>query len=166
MKIKKSVLDGSDNLEIWNNLVDHYLPDFDETNRLQLDNVSLTFSLLTGLHYEIMNGGIVQFIDNGSGNYFHETLDAARRINFTDLVQILEKAAEKFPNGEVPTDWDYRRQVWDEIGEQHITKGEEYDIVDADWEKFWEDLDKAYYSVEPTLYKLTIDYLKSNATFV
>ncbi len=166
MKIKKVDLDSSDNSKIWNNLVDNYLPDLDETNRLHMDNVSLTFSLLAVMHYQIMNGGIVQFIDNVSGNYFHETLEAAKRIDFTELVNILIKAGEQFPNGIVPSDWNYRRQIWDELGEQHTTKGEEYDTEVEEWTNFWEHLDEIYYANENKLYELTINYLKSNSTVV
>lgn len=164
MKIKKSSFSDPNSLKTWNNLVDNYLPDFDETNRLQMDEASLTFSLLVEMHYQIMNGGIVQFIDNRTGDYFHETLDAARRINFSELVNILVKAAQQFPNGNVPTDFEYRRELWDQMGEEHLTKGDEFDIVDAEWEIFWENLDKTYYANEKKLYLLTINYLKDHAT--
>lgn len=166
MRIKKSSFSDPDNLKTWDHLVDNYSPDFDETNRLKMDEVSLTFSLLVGMHYQIMNGGLVQFIDNSTGNYYHETIEAARKINFSELVNILVKAAQQFPDNKVPKDWEYRRQLWDKMGEQHLTEGDEFDIVDEEWDNFWEDLDKTYYANEKKLYQLTIDYLKHHSTLV
>jgi len=89
MTIKKSVFNNVHDLETWDVLCENYLPDFDERNRLRMDIVPLKFSLLTSMHYQIMNGGIVQFIDNSTGEYFHETLEAAKRIDFFELVQVL-----------------------------------------------------------------------------
>lgn len=164
MRIKKSSLNDTDNLKTWDNLIDSYLPDFDETKLRQMDEVSLTFSLLVGMHYQIMNGGIIQFIENSSGNYYHETIEAAQRINFLELVDILAKAAQQFPNYNVPTDWEYRRQLLDKMIDEHITRGNEFDIIDEKWESFWEDLDKTYSANKNKLYQLTINYLKDNAT--
>jgi hypothetical protein len=153
MKIKRTIFNSTDNSKIWDDLVDYYLPDFDETNRLQMDEISLTFSLLVSMHYQIMNGGIVQFIDNESGNYFHETLDAAKRINFTELINILTTAAGQFPNKQVPKDWGFRRELWDKI-------------ADSTEEDFWETLDKSYFANEVNLYTHAIDYLKSHSTLI
>jgi len=164
MKLTISDLEGSNNLEVWDNLVDNHLPDFDETNLLKLDSVSKTFCLLVQLHYQIMNGGIIQFIDNSTGDFFHETIEAAKNIGFTELEKLLLNAAEKFPNGKIPSNWEVRRQVWDEIGDAYITKEDDELIVDEAWESFWEDLDNEYYSIVETLYLKTIEYLKNKTT--
>lgn len=193
MEIKKSILEMTDNLAVWDNLLDTYLPTLENETFEEMDEVSQTLLLFASMHGQVMNGGIVQFIDNGSGNYFHETLDAARRVNFTELVQILEKAAEQFPNGQIPKDWDERRSLYDELCEKYITyktfdelNSEEKEIVlknrikygdttpldqcsyeeKSSWSNTWEDLDKDYYSLEKTLYQKTKDYLINNAKLI
>jgi len=166
MTIKKSVFNNVHDLETWDVLCENYLPDFDERNRLHMDIVSLTFSLLTSMHYQIMNGGIVQFIDNSTGEYFHETLEAAKRIDFLELVQVLSKVAEQFPAGRIPKNWDDRRQVWDQMGNDHMIERDGYSVEDEAWSKLWESFDHAYYSNEMKLYRLTVKYLKKNASLV
>jgi hypothetical protein len=166
MKIKKELLNGTDYNEILYALVENCYPEYDDENFDQLDEVTQTFVLIVNMDGQVMNGGIVQFIDNGTGNYFHETVDALNRIKSNGLVKVLNKAAEQFPNSQVPTNWDLRRQIWDEIGDKHVTPGSEYDIVDEEWEELWEDLDRSYYENSNVMYKDLIEYLKINALLI
>lgn len=162
MEIKKAVFNNVNTREVWDEVCENYSPDFDETNRTDLDNIALTFSLLSVMHGQIQNGGIIQFIDNGSGNYFHETIEAAEKISDSILVEILTKAASVFPNATVPKDWDERRNVVDAIGDAHTADF----VVDEEWEFFWQELDERYYSNQQLFYKKVVDYLRDHATLI
>ncbi|MFN0031622.1 MAG: DUF4375 domain-containing protein, partial [Flavobacteriales bacterium] len=105
MEIKKSLLELSDSSAVWNKLLDTYLPMLDNTTVEEMDEVTQTLLLFGIMDGQINNGGVIQFIDNGSGNYFHETIEAAKRANIDELAAMLEKVANKFPNGQVPKDW-------------------------------------------------------------
>jgi hypothetical protein len=153
MKIKKSILNEPDPKAAWNKLIDTHLPDFDEKTRDQLDEVSFTFSLLVGLNNQVMNGGFIQFADNWDGAYFHETVEAAKRIKHHELVDMLSKVAEAFPKKQVPKDWEKRRSAIDEINDKGLSDS-------------WDNLDKQYYATDQTLYKLTVVYLKENAVLI
>ena len=153
MEVKKSILNETNQELAWGKLIDNHLPDFNETNRDQLDEVSFTFSLLVGMNNQINNGGFMQFVDNWDGSYFYETIEAAKRIKHDQLIEILTQIANVFPNKQVPKDWDDRRSAIDEINDN-----ESSDI--------WDCLDKKYYASQLTLYKLTIEYLKNNAVLI
>ena len=166
MRIKKQLLIGTDYNEILYALTENCFPDYDDKNFSQLDEVTQTFVLVVNMDNQVMNGGIVQFIDNSTGNYFHETIDALKRIESDGFVKILNDAANQFPNNRIPVNWNLRRQLLDQIGEKYITRGAEYDIVDEKWEEFWDDLDSYYYDNSNILYQDLVRYLKENAEVV
>ena len=108
----------------------------------------------------------MQFIDNASGNYFHETLAAAAEINCNALVAVLEEAAMQFPGGTVPADFNLRRNLWDEMIRSHTIKGEEYDIVEEKWEQRWGSSDRRLMDNESIFLQQIIEYLKKYAMLV
>ncbi len=159
MIIKKHDIEQTKDLDdLLLDLIEKYYPNYDDDSFGNLDVVTQTFALIVDADGQINNGGIVQFIDNGTGNRFHETIDAAKRINNDGLVSILTQATTQYPNGQIPKDWDYRRQLWDELCDQHEN--------DESWDSFWEKLDNWYYSNSKNIYQNLIDYLKSNASLV
>lgn len=166
MKIKKSLLDEGDALTSWNKLADYYTSLPEEKDYYEMDVTEQVYYLLFSMHYQILNGGVMQFIDNAAGNYFHGTLDASRKIGFEELTEILTKVADVFPDSTVPADWDERRETIDVLNEANLIKGGDFDYTNPEWSQFWEDLDSAYYSNEAKLYKLTIKYLLNNATLI
>lgn len=156
MEIKKNDIEQSNNIDdILCNLIEKYYPDYDDDNFDNLDLVTQTFVLIVNADGQINNGGVVQFIDNSTGNLFHETIDAARRINNDSLVSILTKATSQYPNGQIPKDWEHRRDLWDELCEQH--EGDE------NWDNFWDELDHEY---DDNICQNLIDYLKTNAKLI
>ena len=166
MVIKKEFLSGTDTSEIINTLVENCYPEYDYENLDRLDMVSQTFVLIINMDGQVQNGGIVQFIDNSTGKYFHETEEALERIKSDRIIEILNKAASQFPNGKIPADSDLRRQLLEKIGEKYITTGVDNDIVDEDWEQFWEDLDSFYYDHYKQMYQNLIVYLTNNAKLI
>jgi hypothetical protein len=191
MKIKKNDIEQSkDSNDLLFDLIEKYYPEYDDNSFDKLDLVSQTFVLIVNADGQINNGGIIQFIDNGTGNYFHETIDAAKRIQSEVLVNILTRTAAQFPNEQIPKDWDERRELIDKLNEQFCPSIpfnelnedakkkflENYDNsipleeilieLESEWGKAWEDLDGMYYENSISIYQSLIDYLKSNANLI
>ena len=194
MEIKRTDIEQTkDNEDILYDLIQKYYPDYDDENFDQLDEVTQTFALIIDADGQINNGGIIQFIDNGTGNRFHETIDAAKRINSEIFVELLTRSAEQFPNGQIPKDWDVRRNLYDELCEKYTTyktfdelNSEEKEIVlknrnkygdttplnqcsyggKNSWSDTWEELDSLYYDNSKLIIQNLIDYLKKNATLI
>lgn len=194
MEIKRDDIEQlTDTNELLSDLIQKYYPDYDDDSFDKLDIVTQTFALIIDADGQINNGGIIQFIDNGTGNRFHETIDAAKRINSEIFVELLTRAAEQFPDGQIPKDWDERRNLYDELCEKYIThktfeelNSEEKEIVlknrnkygdttpldqcsyeeKNSWDDSWEELDSLYYDNSKLIMQNLIDYLKNNATLI
>jgi hypothetical protein len=137
------------------NLIQKYYPDYDDESFDYLDSVARTFVLIVNLDGQVQNGGLIQFIDNSTGDYFHETIEAAKIIENDQLVEVLTRITTEYPDKQIPKDWDERRELWDLMCEKH--EGDEK------WDKFWEDLDDQYYDNANLMNQKLIDYLKANA---
>jgi hypothetical protein len=152
---KQDLFNASDVDDLLSDLIEKYYPDFDDSNFHQLDSVARTFVLIVNLDGQVQNGGLIQFIDNSTGNYFHETIEAAKKIGNEKLVEILTKITAQYPEKQIPKDWSERRDLWDVMCEDHEN--------DAQWDKLWEDLDDQYYNNADLMNQQLIDYLKANA---
>ena len=120
MEIRKSDFEQTTEIkDILYNLTQKYYPVYDDKSFDELDIVTQTFVLIVDADGEIQNGGIVQFIDNGTGNRFHETIDAAKRINNDSLVSILTSVTTQYPKGRIPKDSNTRRAMWDKLCDKH-----------------------------------------------
>jgi hypothetical protein len=137
------------------NLIQKYYPDYDDESFDNLDSVARTFVLIVNLDGQVQNGGLIQFIDNSSGDYFHETIEAAKNIKNEKLVDILNKIIAQYPERQIPKDWDERRALWDSMCEENEN--------DEKWDKFWDDLDDEYYDNANAMNEELIQYLKANA---
>ncbi|MGV3610463.1 MAG: DMP19 family protein [Fluviicola sp.] len=156
LEIDHQDLYPSDNLDdLLYNLIQKYYPDYDDYSFKNLDSVARTFVLIVNIDGQVQNGGLIQFIDNSTGDYFHETIESAKIIQNEKLVEILSKAATQYPNKQIPKDWDERRELWDSMCEKHEN--------DKEWDHFWDELDKEYYDNANKMNEDLIDYLKKNA---
>jgi len=141
--------------ELLYNLIQKYYPDYDVNNFDNLDAVARTFALIVNIDGQVQNGGLIQFIDNSTGDYFHETIEAAKIIKNDKLVDILSKITTQYPNKLIPKDWNERRELWDSMCEKHEN--------DEEWDKFWDELDHEYYDNANKMNQDLIVYLKENA---
>ena len=155
MKIPKEIFDENDNYELVNKIVSSSYTDFEDESFEKLDKVSQVFSLLISMDGQIGNGGIVQFIDNGSGNYFHETIEATKSIRFIELTNLLNKATKYHPKNQITKDWEERRKIWDELCNKYEN--------DLKFENHWEEIDNEYYEINSLFHEKLINYLKENA---
>ncbi len=64
--------------------------------------------LVVRWEYEIMNGGIDQFMTNGSGDYTAETLEALKAIGAKQSYHYLKQACGLFPDGMPSEDYETR----------------------------------------------------------
>ena len=194
MEIKKNDIEQPKDLnDLFSELAMKYYPHYDDDSFENLDIVSQTFALIIDADGQIHNGGIIQFIDNGTGNRFHETIDAAKRIDSEIFVELLTRASKQFPNGQIPTDWEERRSLYNELCDEYIPyltfdelSSEEKQLILEDSEKFgnttpvdqfvysqksswsdtWDELDGLYYANYHFIYQNLINYLKNNAKLV
>lgn len=159
MEIRNTDIEESKEIDdILYNLIQKHYPDYDDKSFSKLDIAMQTFVLIVDADGQIQNGGIIQFIDNSTGNRFHETIDAAKRINNDSLVAILTNVTTQYPKGKIPKDWNYRRELWDELCDKHEN--------DKNWDKFWEELDDSYYKNSRYIHQSLIDYLKNNSKLI
>jgi hypothetical protein len=152
---KKDLISSNDLDDLLFNLIKNYYPEFDDDNFENLDTVARTFVLIINIDGQVQNGGLIQFIDNSTGNYFHETIEAAKSIKNKKLVEILKKITSQYPNKQIPKDWGERRDLWDSLCEKHEN--------DEEWDKFWDELDEEYYDNANTMNQELIEYLRVNA---
>jgi hypothetical protein len=117
-----------------------------------LKNLIYIFSM----HGEVLNGGLIQFVENSTGDNFEETIKALNEIRAIEYVKILEKIKTHFPNGFLPKDTGKRRELIDELNDKR-TQEELWEI-----EAVYENYDNQYYNNVKSLEKYVIDYLKSN----
>jgi hypothetical protein len=193
MEIKKELLKGSDYDKIMFSIIENYYPEYEDDNFDQLDEITQTFILIVNMDGQIMNGGIIQFIDNGTGNLFHETIKAAERIKSKTLVEILTKTSGQFPDNKIPKDWDERRNLYDELCDKYITyksfdeltpdeqkiilKNKEkfedktpvnecsYEVKNS-WSDAWDKIDSMYYANSNNFNQKLVEYLKMNAKLI
>lgn len=156
LEFDKNDLDNTNDLDDHlYNLIQKYYPDYDDECFDNLDSVARTFVLIVNLDGQVQNGGLIQFIDNSTGGYFHETIEAAKNIKNEKLVNILNKIIAQYPDHQIPKDWDERRALWDSMCEENEN--------DEKWDKFWDNLDDEYYDNANAMNEELIEYLKANA---
>lgn len=68
---------------------------------------------------EVENGGIIQYLDNATGNEFSLLITAANEINCPSLLAITSRIKEMFPRSEVPKARSERSGIIDKMLEQH-----------------------------------------------
>ncbi|MEW5677258.1 DUF4375 domain-containing protein [Flavobacterium enshiense] len=117
-----------------------------------LKNLIYIFSM----HGEVLNGGLIQFVENSTGDNFEETLKALNEIKATEYVKILESIKTHFPNGYLPKDTGKRRELIDELND----KKNQEELWEMD--DIYENYDKQYYDNVKNLEKYIIEYLKIN----
>lgn len=124
-------------------------------NNIDLDNLEQLHDHFKNVIYaeimdsQINNGGIIQFFDNSSGNYFSETCIALKEINAIEILEILDKFQNLFPNKNVPKNWGKRRKLMDRITDE---------IDDA----FFEELDEEYYNKSGLFKKYIVEYINKS----
>ena len=81
---------------------------------------------------DVENGGFEQFFSNSAGNYAAEVLSACQTIGAVPAAKLLKKAIAQFPRKYVPTDWEARLSLMDNLPESS------YDT--------WSELDNLFYA--------------------
>ncbi len=143
--------------ELFDKIVDEvYNREIDHNNIEKFENPLKNLIYISDMHYQVLNGGVIQFVDNSSGDYFEETLKALKEIKALEYIEILEKIKSIFPKGFIPKDNEKRRDVIDSIWENLDEK------EDAKMNELIESLDNKYYDNQEVFYKYIIDYTKTS----
>lgn len=104
------------------------------------------------MHYQVMNGGLLQFVDNSTGDDFHETENALEGMGLPKHVKMLEEYKKIFPNQLVPKNMELRRSLIDTFNED----------LPEEREIFVDDLDRTYYLLENEFEQRIVEYVKVN----
>lgn len=108
--------------------------------------------VLAWLIGEVENGGLIQYLDNATGNDFYRARNATERVGSADVVALMDKVAAMFPGGVVPREQGDRMSVTEALSE----KLEGDDPFDALTRRFW--------VVQPALEASMDRWLEANAT--
>ena len=131
--------------EVYNRYID-----LDKIN--EFENPLKNLILIFNMHGQVENGGVSQFVDNSTGDYFDETLIALKDIGIDEYVDILETVKQTFPNNKVPKDIIIRRNVIDNMAK---TQEEDMKMVEL-----YEKLDSLYYANDKKFKTKLIEYTK------
>lgn len=73
------------------------------------------FYINQNLEREVNNGGFWQYFMNSSGEFAHETLLSLKEIGAVKTAEVLQKAIDLFPEGNVPKDREIRQDLVNQI---------------------------------------------------
>jgi|GEM_PF-5803478 len=186
MNIDPSIFEQEDINNIFDDIAEQVFTEFEEVPFDDLDEAAQHCIVLVGLDDQVYNGGFLQYIEGNSGDFFQETVNAAKAINNQGLIDALDKVANQFPNKYVPEASDRRLEILENLIEENDrsvpfneldaeTKAEimsnhdgsfpieecSFAIEETEWTKTWEDLDDWYYDNAETIYQDFIAYLKA-----
>lgn len=82
------------------------------------------------MQVQIDNGGIISFVDNGSGAFFDQTLEALKAMDIEKHYRILLAFQDLFPDKYVPQDMAERRDLMDVILENSGDSDEPFETWD------------------------------------
>ena len=102
------------------------------------------------MHYQVLNGGVGQFVDNSTGDFFEETLVSLKNMKMDEYVQILERIKQIFPNQSIPKNMEERRNTMDGLTK---TQEEEWKM-----DELWEEFDEIYYRNKKSFENKVVDY--------
>lgn len=123
-----------------------------EKNENCINNDLMNVIYVCNMSVQIDNGGIISFVDNGSGDYFNQTLQALKEMEIEKHYNILKEFQGLFPDENVPGDMDERRDLMDVVLERT-----------GDSEEPFETWDNTIYSSREYFLNKIIDYLKKHA---
>ena len=100
------------------------------------------------LEREINNGGFKQYFYNSGGDFANSTIQSLLIIGANKTADILQKAIDQFPNGNVPN---------------HITERQELsEQMQKETFHVWEELDQKFFSYEDDLNTLNMEFIRKN----
>jgi hypothetical protein len=101
----------------WNQLFEKY----DEKGYLSFSSDERIWFNVRGLIDAIENGGLISFYYNFGADHLDETLEDLKKIDANEVINMLGKVNELFPNGTPPKDIDNLNEVidsWDGLYEE------------------------------------------------
>jgi hypothetical protein len=111
------ILEYEDWEKRWNQLFEKY----DEKGYLSFSSDERIWFNVRGLIDAIENGGLISFYYNFGADHLDETLEDLKKIDANEVINMLGKVNELFPNGTPPKDIDNRNEVidsWDGLYEE------------------------------------------------
>jgi len=151
---KSSLFVTNNKEEAFDQIIDRIYQTVGEYENLkEIEDLKIrTILYITDMHFQIMNGGVLQFVDNGTGNDFNQIMDSLKKLELLPQVGICKKIQSLFPDSTVPEDWEKRRDLIDIINDEDSKP-------EFDPETFWNEVDDIYDENVDLLYKNVVDYV-------
>lgn len=115
---------------VFSEIVDQLFAEWEKTDLECMENNLKNLIYACNMSIQVDNGGITSFVDNGSGEFFHETLNAIKELKMHKFQVILEGFQALFPNKTIPKDMEERRKLMDVILENSEDSGEPFETWD------------------------------------
>ncbi|SMQ80584.1 protein of unknown function [Bacillus sp. OV166] len=125
--------------QLWNQLFDKY----EEKGYLSFSSDERIWFNVRGLIEAIENGGLISFYYNYGADYLDDTLEDLKKIDAIEVVHLLQKLNELFPNGNPPKDIDERNEL--------------IDSWDGQYNDLFEELDKKFYNEQQETLEIKLD---------
>jgi hypothetical protein len=97
--------------EKWDGICDRYL----SSGLQDMQVEEKWFFLIYDMLGQVGNGGLESYFDNSTGHLAAQTADALDLLGANRSAEVFRRAMAYFPNAIVPTDWDERRAVIDQL---------------------------------------------------
>ena len=157
LNISPKIFENKDTEKVFETIVDEiYNRKIDFENIKNFENPIKNLIYIFDMDGQVSNGGVIQFVDNSTGDHFEETLLALKEIKAVEYVKILEDVKSHFPNGYIPNNTEIRRNLIDSLAEK-LTQEEHWEL-----EETYEKYDTQYYSNEKKLHQYVIEYLRKS----
>lgn len=125
-------------------LADHVMQKCEYGNSMdRLNRSERVFYITQACEMEVNNGGFAQFFDNASGNFAQETVGAFQEIGAPKTAETCKTALKAFGQ-ELPSDWEERRDLLDELANDEIA--EILNKCDGAFYRYEEDLNACSYA--------------------
>ena len=143
--------DQMDQSEVFDEIVERIFTEWEKTDLVCMDSYLANLVYACNMNVQVDNGGVISFVDNGSGEYFHETLNALKELKMDKFLLILDEFKTLFPDEIVPKDIEKRRNAIDLILDKT-----------GDSEEPFESWDDIFYSNREYFENKIIEYVKNN----
>ena len=141
-KIKSLIKQDSRNIDIetFDEITESFIDSINFNRPSEIKNLkSRNLFYVIDLHTQVEGGGLLSFIDNGTGNYFYEVKNASKEFKLSSYIEIFQKIESIFPNNKLPESNIEIRDYLDKINDENSK-------LYIDLNKFWENLDNIFYN--------------------
>jgi|TARA_B110000093_G_scaffold136143_1_gene145880 hypothetical protein len=110
---------------------------------------------LIDLHTQVQGGGLLSFVDNGTGIYFNEVKNALKEFKLSNYLELFQKIESLFPNQKIPDNNLEIRDYFDKVNDEESS-------FYINLEEFWGNIDNTFYNNLESFRHTVIVNIKNN----